>query len=353
MPRYANGMNARDPMGAAISDIASVLLSQPDQATQEMKMGQARYQNALAEKAYMDLDRARQIDKGRESISGIFEQGQMLQQQSDGMEGDLGLESFNRGVPTAVAKYGVRYGMDPDELGKYGYMATSQTGSEDMLRRQMPSLGMAPNQNTAITTGRADSIADMLTDRAIAQQEAASRGAMARDGAKPIEVYDESSPTGYVYMPTAEAAGRGAYAPAPGGGRGGGTPLDVGPNDINNFGEMIDYRARTESGEDLPLDPMLEQRIIDRATQIYQQTRNAGPAFNQAWEEVVGGRGLEPQGGDPGRWWMPFDSKPDTRLGVPTPDPAQQPPAQRVRGQVYDTPRGPMTWTGTGWVPAT
>ena len=31
---------------------------------------------------------------------------------------------------------------------------------------------------------------------------------------------------------------------------------------------------------------------------------------------------------------------------------AVPPPAQRQRGQVYDTPKGPMTWTGTGWVPA-
>lgn len=27
------------------------------------------------------------------------------------------------------------------------------------------------------------------------------------------------------------------------------------------------------------------------------------------------------------------------------------PPAQRVKGQTYNTPKGPMIWTGTGWVP--
>lgn len=30
--------------------------------------------------------------------------------------------------------------------------------------------------------------------------------------------------------------------------------------------------------------------------------------------------------------------------------PAAPPAAQRQRGAVYDTPRGPMTWTGTGWL---
>ena len=28
------------------------------------------------------------------------------------------------------------------------------------------------------------------------------------------------------------------------------------------------------------------------------------------------------------------------------------PPQQRTQGRVYETPRGPMKWTGTGWVPA-
>jgi len=35
-----------------------------------------------------------------------------------------------------------------------------------------------------------------------------------------------------------------------------------------------------------------------------------------------------------------------------TPPPSALPaPADRVVGQRYPTPRGPMTWNGTGWVP--
>ena len=34
------------------------------------------------------------------------------------------------------------------------------------------------------------------------------------------------------------------------------------------------------------------------------------------------------------------------------PPAAAQPPRQRVVGQTYPTPRGPMKWTGTGWLPA-
>jgi len=30
---------------------------------------------------------------------------------------------------------------------------------------------------------------------------------------------------------------------------------------------------------------------------------------------------------------------------------AAPPPAQRIAGQTYATPRGPMKWTGTGWLP--
>lgn len=38
--------------------------------------------------------------------------------------------------------------------------------------------------------------------------------------------------------------------------------------------------------------------------------------------------------------------------GAPAATAAVPPPAQRVPGQTYNTPRGPMKWTGTGWVPA-
>ena len=51
--------------------------------------------------------------------------------------------------------------------------------------------------------------------------------------------------------------------------------------------------------------------------------------------------------------------KGDRYFSVPTapaapaaPAEAVPPAAQRVPGQVYDTPRGKMTWTGTGWIPA-
>ena len=40
--------------------------------------------------------------------------------------------------------------------------------------------------------------------------------------------------------------------------------------------------------------------------------------------------------------------------GQPTPTQADiPPPAQRRVGQVYDTPRGPLMWTGEGWVEET
>jgi len=39
-------------------------------------------------------------------------------------------------------------------------------------------------------------------------------------------------------------------------------------------------------------------------------------------------------------------------VGSTPPAGAVPPPAQRVVGSVYETPRGPMKWTGTGWVPS-
>lgn len=56
-----------------------------------------------------------------------------------------------------------------------------------------------------------------------------------------------------------------------------------------------------------------------------------------------------------GTWRPPGQGAPQ---GAPQPSQARQeqtsavpPPGARQRGQKYTTPRGPMTWTGTGWVP--
>ena len=38
--------------------------------------------------------------------------------------------------------------------------------------------------------------------------------------------------------------------------------------------------------------------------------------------------------------------------GTPSARPAIPPPEQRKVGQVFNSPRGPVRWTGTGWVPA-
>lgn len=46
------------------------------------------------------------------------------------------------------------------------------------------------------------------------------------------------------------------------------------------------------------------------------------------------------------------EAPPPAKRGA-APSAGAQPPAQRQAGQVYPTPKGPMQWTGTGWLPAT
>jgi hypothetical protein len=60
------------------------------------------------------------------------------------------------------------------------------------------------------------------------------------------------------------------------------------------------------------------------------------------WIGYLAGRGYET-----GQGYTKPGQKPAAASGSAT-VPA---PAQRVKGQTYNTPKGPMIWTGTGWVP--
>ena len=57
--------------------------------------------------------------------------------------------------------------------------------------------------------------------------------------------------------------------------------------------------------------------------------------------------------GAPTNWPRPPAASPPGGSPQQPPQPGQVPPPnQRQVGQVYPTPKGPMKWTGTGWVPA-
>ncbi len=93
-----------------------------------------------------------------------------------------------------------------------------------------------------------------------------------------------------------------------------------------------------DAGDDLTGEPLTE------------------PEKQAKWQDLIYKFGIEEMYGEP-----PVDN---TQGAAPIPSPKVQkpdkspvltapPPADsRVQGQIYNTPKGPMTWTGQGWTPA-
>jgi hypothetical protein len=111
---------------------------------------------------------------------------------------------------------------------------------------------------------------------------------------------------------------------------------------------------------DAAIDPDVSAEITARAVQLATTPsspffRNPVGAANRVWGEVQGRLSrTNPWWGRP-RVSFAAPQQVTSQAGVPSgPAAAAAVPApgSRVKGQVYQTPRGPMTWTGTGWVPA-
>lgn len=87
--------------------------------------------------------------------------------------------------------------------------------------------------------------------------------------------------------------------PAPlGTSRTGGKPLDVSPDDTNELWSMVEERLQAQFPETEVIDPQVQNAVMPRVSQLYQQTRNAELAIQQALGEI----GLETQSQDDS-WW--------------------------------------------------
>lgn len=102
-----------------------------------------------------------------------------------------------------------------------------------------------------------------------------------------------------------------------------------------------------QSAEHLLSSVTSHEELVGRLEQMEKEMHAAKVApelTRKAILDRISGRGSE--GG-----------KPPSLLSGGTPfatevAPAVSPPSKREAGQTYPTPKGPMTWTGTGWVPA-
>lgn len=94
------------------------------------------------------------------------------------------------------------------------------------------------------------------------------------------------------------------------------------------------------------LPPQVRQQIIDAVVPFAQSHWDQANRLNQANTDLARSHGF-----NAADVTAPLEARPRgvsiaaLEAGIPPPD-------QRKAGQSYNTPRGPMRWTGTGWVPA-
>lgn len=92
--------------------------------------------------------------------------------------------------------------------------------------------------------------------------------------------------------------------------------------------QELEALRSTLSSLDQAQSPDQLRSSLERVRQIRQ---GSAQRRREAFARTYGGQGGGSQGRNP---------------------PPAPPSGQRQRGSVYNTPRGPMTWTGTGWLPA-
>jgi hypothetical protein len=126
---------------------------------------------------------------------------------------------------------------------------------------------------------------------------------------------------------------------------------------VSDVVELVDPDGQTRPYR---VEPAARQWIQRRAAELWQSgpegvrgnpdaaiqeaiaelRANGAPRTDTSWLPSTRHLGLPPQG-----------AQPPARTEGAAPE-AVPPPAQRERGRIYETPRGPMIWTGTGWRPA-
>ena len=307
--RYRNPYAIQTPIGQGIQSIASALASGPSAFETEIQQGQ--------------IEDARLRRAANQSIGDLFVQPQELAAQTAGLVGpeeDEGLQTVLQGLPIATARAAAPAGGLTPDMARTIYSALSQFAPEDVLRRQLPVLGQVPGKGTALTTGRADELSEQSLADAITLAQA-----------KPVTR----------------------------------APATVTPQTDEALAAMIEDMAGvryTSAGEwdpegAPPIEPAAMSQLLTRTSEIYQNTRNARTAADQALREMGG---LSVTGEEDTSPWIPFFGD-DTRQQILGGAGGDQPPvmtslpdASAHEGRIIvDTQSGQRLKSINGqWVPA-
>lgn len=279
------------------------------------------------------------------------------------------------------------------------FRANTPETTDDEIRRAFIGAGKNPSQHFATTAARADEIADRDARASMAESEAVQRlrnrgsiegltaervgaGEMSLDEA--ARLFDPLSVDQRIALeaPDAETAGRlRGYRDRSGGEDDPGIDwLEAQRRQAlqdqlqtEALNQLIDMGLPVE-GKSARTDLLPPGMLVEVAGEAWsnmladleanRQPAPAGVYVNQALSRRVGGLDYTDDNN-----WVPFFGEEELSVRPPvssvpaTPtqqQPATQavpPPAQRVSGKVYDTPRGPMVWyvdpqTGeSGWLP--
>ena len=237
---YRNPYSVQTPIGQGLQTIASALASGPSAFETQIQQGQ--------------IEDARLRRAANQSIGDLFAQPQQLAAQTAGLVGpeeDEGLQTILQGLPIATARAAAPAGGITPDMARTIYSALSQFAPEDVLRRQLPVLGQVPGKGTALTTGRAEEMREQSLADAIALAQA---------------------------KPTTRA------------------PATVTPQTDEALAAMIEEMAGvryTSAGEfdpegASPIEPAAMNQLLSRTAEIFQDTRNARTAADQALRELGG-----------------------------------------------------------------
>lgn len=313
-------------------------------------------------------------------------------------------------MPRLAGQAALAYPNKSDAMGEIFRTVAAMTGYDDLGRRGLVATGHQPNKDFAMDIPRADAIsardAEEQRAREVELEEMRQVGAKERtrmtnetsrlnnadtnatssrnsqrtdDRSLAIVFsgkYDENGQPIYVYAQKAQAAGQ--RAPTPAGAQpktAKGTKMSkIAPKDLETINEQIAAQMGVSTKDVATLlsqmpaeDRALYNEAIAAGWGSGEESGNAAGAIAEGVRFLSGKTEMQNSGGISGL----FGS---TELGVkkppaapvvtppPVASPAAQPaagamppaprnPADRKANTVYDTPKGPMFWTGTGWKP--
>jgi hypothetical protein len=313
VPTIANPYGYNDPaLGAAVSNISKVLFSNGpnEQALREGRTAYLREQAALA-KAKTDAERA--------ELAQMYSQQDALNQAADMVRN--GIDWMDPRARAGISAFLLQAGGAAEDAPAALYYSGDPT-NEVISRFLLPGMtGENVGLNQFATTPGAEAARTRIFEHEAALNDADNAAAFAREQ---LKIANPKPPT----------------------------PIDITPAEAIRLQDLIAYNLGTQAED---VDPATMSYLTDLASRYYRESRNAGEAAARAIRETV----LETE--EVGKWnpfvenrtvvRMPAAPQPGAGTAVAAP-PNIPPPAQRIRGKIYQTPRGPMVWTGTGWVPA-